>query len=148
MVADGIIGLVPRSLHPAEWNWDCLAARARAYKMMRLGEWEAAERHWWRVLDSSKLPHERKWALNHLAWLEVDTQRAARLLELACEDDDSGWLAFNLVHAVYLSHETGSDAFTRHYLERLRAVSRQRAYELKEELKQLEQQRELHKRRI
>ncbi len=86
--------------------------------MMTLGKWDAARRYFWEALERPSMsPDMRKDVCAKLAWLEDDPERAARLLELSCQEDRHG---SQLRNAIYLCQKTESNALADHYLARLR----------------------------
>lgn len=96
----------------AGWAWEL------GSEYMALGEWDAAKRCWWESLDAPLSPGIHRHACARLAWLEEDPEKAARLLELSCQEDEYGsWLS----NAIRLSRVTGSTELADHYLARLRA---------------------------
>ncbi len=89
---------------------------------MVLGDWEDARGYLYEALAAPPSHFSRRSICGTLAWLEPDPEKAARLLELACqgkEDVDGG----ALINAIRLAEATGSDALADHYLNRLRRES-------------------------
>jgi hypothetical protein len=107
-VAEAAVALFSEE-HAAGMAWET------ASEKMRLGQWDAARRYYWQVLDSDVRPYIRDSALANLAWLEEDPEKAALLLELSCENDQGHLLA----SAIRLCLATGSDALADHYIARL-----------------------------
>ena len=89
-----------------------------AFDKMRLGKWDSARRYFWQVLDSDADPKLKGYVCAKLAWLEEDPEKAALLLELACETDDD----HSLASAIELCRATDSVALADHYLARLREI--------------------------
>ncbi len=117
------------------------------FDMMALGNWESARRNLWAAVDvyEASYPANCKNVLGRLAWLENDPEKAAHLLQLACQGEflkptrHQGELAHSaraaarqLMNAYTLCMATDSAVLAEHYLARLRTEYPTQAREFEE----------------
>ena len=116
-----------------DWAWET------GRHLMWAGDWDAARGYLHELLDEPHASPRYRDACGRLAWLEEDPHKAARFLEMSCDDTwlkfklatgskdmarvHSGLLERHLSNAVELTRATGSDALADHYLERLRLLN-------------------------